>query len=121
MAEEDVLRKFYDGVSKSGSLTALEIPPSLVFFVRRALEDATGVCYTLEHVYCSVFLEGYLNPYKHFTKGLPKWYIEKYYGGKHPDMDTLRERLNIKYRRHLEAISVSAELTVDDVDIGEAK
>lgn len=109
----EILQKFYDNLNSQASLTSMGIPPSKVFFVRRAIEDATGVCYSYEHVYCSLFLEGYLNPDKHFTNGLPQWYVDKYLGGKHPEMDVLRDKLRVLYQRHLEtAIPDSAELEV---------
>ena len=120
--DEDILRRFYEGVKKQCSLTDLEIPPSLVFYVRRAIAERTGVCYPVSHVYASCYLEGFLDPDTHFVNGLPQDYVDKFFGGKHPDMNVLRERLRVLYQRHLEVQSLSsAELMVDEADIGEVK
>lgn len=123
MSKEDVLRKFYERVSKSNSVTNLGIPPSIVFFVRRALEDTTGVPYTLEHVECSLFLEGYLDPDRFFIDGLPSWYAKKYLT-KDLDMRTLRGKLRYKYHgrlleRQKREISSSEDTMVSGPDIRE--
>lgn len=102
MADIDVLQKFYDRLRRSQSLARLDIPPSLVFYVRRALEDGLGQHFDLEHVYVACFLEGYVDPDKHFLEALPSWYVEKYFGGKAPDMEALRVNLRVLYQQHLE-------------------
>lgn len=119
----EILEQFYDRLRKQCSLSDLGIPTSKVFFVRRAIEERTGVCYTVHHLECSLFLEGYLNPDKHFTNGLPQWYVDKYLKGKHPEMTPLREKLRVLYQRHLETVQSlhSAELEVDEADIGEVE
>jgi hypothetical protein len=120
--EENILEKFYDGIRKQCSLTDLGIPPSKVFFVRRAIEDRTGLCFPVQHIECSLFLEGHLDPDRFFANGLPVWYVDKYLNGKHPDMDVLRDKLRIKYQQHLASlIPVSAELEVIEADTGEGK
>lgn len=102
----DILRLFYERVSKSNNLEDLGIPPSEVFYVRKALEERTGVCYTLEHVECSLYLEGRLSPDKHFLTSLPQWYVDKYMEGKMPDMEVLRDKLRVLYNQHLERQSL---------------
>ena len=116
----DVLRVFYERVSQSNNLQDLGIPPSFVFYVRKGLEERTGVCYDLEHVECSLFLEGYLNPDKHFLTSLPQWYVDKYMNGKLPNMSELREKLKVLYYQRLERqASTSAESTAFVADTGE--
>lgn len=119
----EILEQFYDRLRKQCSLSGLGIPVSKVFYVRRAIEDRTGVCYTVQHLECGMFLEGYLDPDKHFSNGLPQWYVDKYLHGKHPDMALLREKLRRIYQRHLETVQSlhSAELEVDEADIGEVE
>tara|TARA_R100000005_G_C4933427_1_gene161290 strand:+ start:444 stop:635 length:192 start_codon:yes stop_codon:yes gene_type:complete len=55
---EDVLVEFYEAL-KNKTLKYLHIPHSDVFYVRIAIEKATGVRYTLEHVEKSMLLEGW--------------------------------------------------------------
>ena len=93
----EVLERFYERLSKSDKLEGLNIPPSVVFYVRRAIEVATGVCYDLEHIEVALFLEGKVNPDKHFDKGIPEWYVDKYLGGVKPDMEKLRTKLREKF------------------------
>ena len=89
MSKEDVLTKFYNHVSRTESLKGLDIPTSKVFFVRRAIADATGISYTLQHIEIALFLEGHLDPDKYFLDGLPEWYVVQY---QHSfDRDKLRE------------------------------
>lgn len=56
--KEDVLVEFYEAL-KNKTLKYLHIPHSDVFYVRAAIEEATGVRYTLEHVEKSMLLEGW--------------------------------------------------------------
>lgn len=94
----EVLERFYERLAKSDKLEGLDIPPSSVFYVRRAIESATGLCYDLEHVEVSLFLEGLINPDKHFLGGIPQWYTDKYLGGVKPDMEELRNRLRTEFK-----------------------
>ena len=55
---EDVLVEFYEAL-KNKTLKYLHIPHRDVFYVRTAIEKATGVRYTLEHVEKSMLLEGW--------------------------------------------------------------
>jgi hypothetical protein len=61
-ADEDVLGNFYsDLASNNGKLLeTVHIPKSDVFYVRAAIEAATGVRYTLDHVERAMYLEGHL-------------------------------------------------------------
>lgn len=59
---EKVIEEFYEAIA-SGDTKALRrvhIPKSDVFYVRAAIEEATGVRYTLDHVERAMYLEGYL-------------------------------------------------------------
>lgn len=62
-AEEDVLTHFYDALARNDSkmLRTVHIPKSDVFYVRAAIEDATGIRYTLDHVERAMYLEGHLS------------------------------------------------------------
>lgn len=120
MATDNVLETFYGRIASKGTVSLSGVPESLVFFVRRGIERLTGVLYPLEHVEIALFLEGYLNPGKYYKNGLPQWYVNLYMRGKHPEMDKLRDRLNIKFNQRLErAIPDSAELEVTKADTGE--
>jgi hypothetical protein len=96
----EILERFYERVSKSNNLEGLDIPPSCVFYIRRAIEEKTGILYDLEHVEVSLFLEGGVDPDKHFPTALPKWYVDKYLNGVAPDMDKLRIKLREKYLKN---------------------
>lgn len=120
--DPDVLTHFYDKLRKQSRLSSMDIPESKVFFVRRAISDATGVCYSLEHVTVSLYLEGELNPDKYFPEALPRWYVDRYLGGKMPDMNVLRDKLRVLYTERLERqILASAELEVSIASVGEDK
>lgn len=59
---EKVIEEFYEAIA-SGDTKALRrvhIPKSDVFYVRAAIEEATGVRYTLDHVERAMYLEGHL-------------------------------------------------------------
>ena len=56
--DNSVLEDFYRAI-KENRLDTLHIPHSDVFFVRAALENATGVRYSLAHVEKSMMLEGW--------------------------------------------------------------
>ncbi len=56
--EDNILTQFYEAL-KNKTFRNLHIPHSDVFYVRAALEDATGVRYSLAHVEKSMVLEGW--------------------------------------------------------------
>ena len=56
--EDNILREFYEAL-KNKTFRNLHIPHSDVFYVRAALEDATGIRYSLAHVEKSMMLEGW--------------------------------------------------------------
>ena len=56
--ENSILTEFYEAL-KNKTFRNLHIPHSDVFFVRAALENATGVRYSLAHVEKSMMLEGW--------------------------------------------------------------
>lgn len=62
-ADEDVLRHFYAVLASNDNKLAesIHIPMSDVFYVRAAIEAATGVRYTLDHVERAMYLEGLLS------------------------------------------------------------
>jgi len=55
---DNVLSEFYKAL-KNKSFKYLHVPHSSVFYVRTAIEQATGVKYSLEHVERSMLLEGW--------------------------------------------------------------
>lgn len=61
-ASENVVEEFYDALvsGDANRLRRVHIPKSDVFYVRAAIEEATGVRYTLDHVERAMYLEGYL-------------------------------------------------------------
>ena len=61
-ADEDVLGHFYAALASNDKklLQTVHIPKSDVFYVRAAIEAATGVRYTLDHVERAMYLEGHL-------------------------------------------------------------
>ena len=61
-ASESVLEHFYEAIASGNSkiLKRVHIPKSDVFYVRKAISEATGVTYTLDHVERAMYLEGYL-------------------------------------------------------------
>ena len=56
--EDNILTQFYEAL-KNKTFRNLHIPHSDVFYVRAALEDATGIRYSLAHVEKSMVLEGW--------------------------------------------------------------
>ena len=56
---ENMLVAFYDAIRKN-KLKDLHIPHSSVFYVRAAIEAATGVRYSLRHVETAMKAEGML-------------------------------------------------------------
>ena len=55
---DNILTKFYEAL-KNKTFRNLHIQHSDVFFVRAAIEQATGMRYSLEHVEKSMLLEGW--------------------------------------------------------------
>lgn len=130
MVNDDVLGKFYKRIAERGTVSLSGVPESTVFFVRRGIESKSGVLYPLEHVAISLFLQGRLDPDKYYKNGLPQWYVDKYLGGKHPDMEKLRRVLRAMFavytcllefnsQRLERQISDSEELKVSEADTGE--
>ena len=63
---EDVLEQFYLALASKDSraLQKVHIPKSDVFYVRTAIEEATGVRYSLDHVERAMYLEGHLQSHE---------------------------------------------------------
>lgn len=61
-ASDNVIEEFYDAIAANDSrkLRRIHIPKSDVFYVRAAIEEDTGVRYTLDHVERAMYLEGHL-------------------------------------------------------------
>jgi len=61
-ASENVVEDFYEALrtGDTNTLSRVHIPKSDVFYVRTAIEDQTGIRYTLDHVERAMFLEGHL-------------------------------------------------------------
>lgn len=62
-ASDSVIEEFYSAIAKQDSriLQRIHIPKSDVFYVRAAIENATGIRYTLDHVERAMYLEGMLD------------------------------------------------------------
>jgi hypothetical protein len=60
--DDDVLAKFYSALADGDerSLRKVHIPRSDVFYVREAIQQNTGVRYTLDRVERAMYLEGHL-------------------------------------------------------------
>ena len=56
---ENMLESFYDAI-RTNRLKDLHIPHSSVFYIRAAIEAATGVRYSLKHVENAMKAEGML-------------------------------------------------------------
>lgn len=65
-ADEDVIGEFYAALldNNPSAVYKIHIPKSDVFYVRAAIEAATGVRYTLDHVERAMYLEGYLESHE---------------------------------------------------------
>lgn len=61
-ASENVVEEFYDALvsGDANRLRRVHIPKSDVFYVRAAIEEATGVRYSLDHIERAMYLEGHL-------------------------------------------------------------
>ena len=62
-AGENVIEEFYSAIASNDTrkLRRIHIPKSDVFYIRAAIEAATGVRYTLDHVERAMYLEGMLD------------------------------------------------------------
>ena len=62
-ASDNVIEEFYDAIADNNSrrLQKVHIPKSDVFYVRAAIEAATGIRYTLDHIERAMYLEGMLD------------------------------------------------------------
>lgn len=63
-----VLEAFYTDLIKAANsrnpdyvINRIHIPVSDVFYVRKAIHEATGVLYSLDHVERAMYLEGHLS------------------------------------------------------------
>ena len=76
VASENVIEEYYKAlVSNSYNYSMkVHIPKSDVFYVRTAIEEATGEHYTLDHVERSMYLEGHLKSYEVLDPNRPRGY-----------------------------------------------
>jgi|TARA_R110000803_G_scaffold210675_2_gene283124 hypothetical protein len=76
IASENVIEEYYKAlVSNSYNYSMkVHIPKSDVFYVRTAIEEATGEHYTLDHVERSMYLEGHLKSYEVLDPNRPRGY-----------------------------------------------
>jgi hypothetical protein len=56
--KERVLESFYDALTNK-TLKYLHVPHSNVFYVRAAIQERTGIRYSLEHIENAMVLEGW--------------------------------------------------------------
>jgi len=56
--KERVLESFYNAISNK-TLKYLHVPHSKVFYVRAAIQERTGIRYSLEHIENAMVLEGW--------------------------------------------------------------
>ena len=56
--KERVLESFYNAISNK-TLKYLHVPLSKLFYVRAAIQERTGIRYSLEHVENAMVLEGW--------------------------------------------------------------
>ena len=75
-ASENVIEEYYKALVSNNSRAVLQvhIPKSDVFYVRTAIEGATGEKYTLDHVERSMYLEGHLKAYEVLDPERPRGY-----------------------------------------------
>jgi len=75
-ASESVLEHFYEAIANGSSkiLKRVHIPKSDVFYVRKAISEATGETYTLDHVERAMYLEGYLTRNEVLDPDRPRGY-----------------------------------------------
>ena len=62
-ASENVIEEYYKALVSNNPRSVLQvhIPKSDVFYVRKAIEEDTGVKYTLDHVERAMYLEGMID------------------------------------------------------------
>ena len=75
-ASENVIEEYYKALVSNNPRAVLQvhIPKSDVFYVRTAIEGATGEKYTLDHVERSMYLEGNLKAYEVLDPDRPRGY-----------------------------------------------
>jgi len=75
-ASENVIEEYYKALVSNNPRSVLQvhIPKSDVFYVRTAIEGATGEKYTLDHVERSMYLEGHLKAYEVLDPDRPRGY-----------------------------------------------
>jgi|TARA_R110000787_G_scaffold142454_1_gene256068 hypothetical protein len=75
-ASENVIEEYYKALASNNSRNFFQvhIPKSDVFYVRTAIEESTGVRYTLDHVERSMYLEGHLKAYEVLDPERPRGY-----------------------------------------------
>ena len=56
--KERVLESFYNAITNK-TLKYLHVPHSKVFYVRAAIQERTGIRYSLEHIENAMVLEGW--------------------------------------------------------------
>ena len=78
-ASENVIEEYYKALVSNNSRAVLQvhIPKSDVFYVRTAIEGATGEKYTLDHVERSMYLEGHLKAYEVLDPERPRGYCSR--------------------------------------------
>lgn len=99
---EAPIERFYRRLRKSRNISDLDIPSSTVWYARSAIEERTGVRYTVEHVQIAAWLEGMLPP-EALTR-IPKWYIIQFMNGVEPDFRELKKEVTEKYNARRKAI-----------------
>lgn len=75
-ASENVIEDYYKALASNNTRNLLQvhIPKSDVFYVRTAIENATGIKYSLDHVERSMYLEGHLKSYEVLDADRPRGY-----------------------------------------------
>ena len=75
-ASENVIEEYYKALVSNNPRSVLQvhIPKSDVFYVRKAIEEATGERYTLDHVERSMYLEGHLSRNEVLDPDRPRGY-----------------------------------------------
>ena len=72
-----VLDTYYNAlINKKGSnvLKKMHIPVSDVFYVQKAIENNTGIKYSLDHVERAMYLEGHLSASDVLDPNVPRGY-----------------------------------------------
>ena len=74
---DSVLDRYYNAlINKKGSnvLKKMHIPVSDVFYVQKAIENNTGIKYSLDHVERAMYLEGHLSASDVLDPNVPRGY-----------------------------------------------